>query len=375
MDAMIAGWIILFVSAAWVAFAYLGYPLVLFVLRHLSPRPVRSEDQNVLVSVIIAVHNGAAELARKLENTIALDYPGPMEIIVSSDGSTDETNQIATSFADRGVALVATEERRGKEAAQAAGIERSGGEILVFTDVGAQLEPTALRNLLMPFGDPTVGCVSSEDVVDSDGGEGLYVRFEMALRRFESEATTLVGLSGSLFAARRGLCAPWPVDRASDFRVALEAARRGLRAVAEPGARAHFSASSDTGAEWHRKVRTVRRGIAVLCTYPDLLHPRFGRAAFSVWGHKVARFSAPFALIGLLIGSALVATESPLAMALLVSQGAFYGVGAIGLAWPSEGNRLTRIAGFFLLINASMLVAWAYHLSGQRAVVWTPTRR
>jgi hypothetical protein len=94
-----------------------------------------------------------------------------------------------------------------------------------------------------------------------------------------------------------------------------------------------------------------------------------------VWGHKVARFSAPFALIGLLFGSALVASESPFAMALLVSQIAFYGVGAIGLARSSEGNWITRIAGFFLLINASMLVAWVYHLSGQRSVVWTPTRR
>ena len=115
------------------------------------------------------------------------------------------------------------------------------GEILIFTDLSAELEPEALQNIVRPFADPTIGAVSSSDVVETEGGEGRYVRFEMALRQLESRATTIVGLSGSFFAARRALCTPWPSDLASDFRMALEAATRGFPAVSEPSARARFA--------------------------------------------------------------------------------------------------------------------------------------
>jgi hypothetical protein len=198
----------------------------------------------------------------------------------------------------------------------------------------------------------------------------------MALRRLESEVSTLVGLSGSCFAVRRSLCTPWPRDLASDFRIALETARRGLRAVSEPGARVRFASVEDPAREWSRKVRTVRRGIAVLATYRDLLHPRHGRAAFSLWGHKVARFTSPLALAVLLIVSAAAAPGSSAAAWLLALQVLGYGLGGLALASPTRVDWLiVRLAGFFVLVNASVLTAWAYHLSGRRAVTWQPTRR
>jgi cellulose synthase/poly-beta-1,6-N-acetylglucosamine synthase-like glycosyltransferase len=269
----------------WLAFAYLGYPALLWLLARLAPRPVAAAEIHPALSVIIAVYNGAAALPRKLEQTLALPYPGPLEVIVASDGSTDE---IAASFAPRGVRLVRNAQRTGKEAAQARAISEAKGEILVFTDVTAEIEADSLRWIARPFADATVGAVSSEDLVAVEGGEGAYVRYEMALRRLESEAATIVGCSGSFFAVRREIASPWPADLASDFRSALESARRGLRAVSEPRARASFRAVDDPRAEWHRKVRTVRRGIAVLSAYRELLHPRHGRVALALWGHKMA---------------------------------------------------------------------------------------
>lgn len=373
---LVVCWTLIALSLAWVGFAYVGYPLLLALLARFSPRPVQRADIAPPISVIIAVHNGEQALARKLEATLALDYPGPVEILVASDGSTDGTNRIAEGFAGRGVVLVALDARRGKEAAQAAAIAKARGEILVFTDVTAELEPGALAAIVRPFADPTVGCVSSEDRVDSDGGEGAYVRFEMALRRFENEASSLVGLSGSFFAIRRELGSPWPTDLASDFRSALEAARRGLRAVCEPGARARFKAMEDPAREWHRKVRTVRRGIAVLSGYRDILHPRHGRVAFSLWGHKVARFTSPFALILVALASLVAAPLSRAALALVGLQALAYLLGGAALASPRVARFLpARLGGFFMLVNASMLVAWRHHWRGERAVVWEPTRR
>jgi len=146
--------------------------------------------------------------------------------------------------------------------------------------------------------------------------------------------------------------------------------------VSEPGARARFRASDDAAKEWSRKVRTVRRGIAVLMHYRALLHPRYGRLAFSLWGHKLARFTAPFALVTLFVASGLRAASDPAAAAVFVAQLAAYGLAVTALVRrPLQQWLLPRIAAFFLVVNASMLVAWAYHLSGQRSVTWTPTRR
>ena len=361
---------------AWVAFAYAGYPLALWLLRAVSPRPLRREDRFPPISLILAVYNGERALAQKLEATLAQGYPGRVQLIVSSDGSTDATAAIAGSFASRGVLLLSHPERQGKEAAQARAIARADGEILVFTDVTSELEPGALRALVRPFADASVGVVSSEDAVDPEAGEGAYVRYEMALRRLESEATTLIGVSGSGFAIRRSLASPWPTDLASDFRVALEAARRGLRAVSEPAARVRVGVARASGAEWPRKVRTVSRGIAVLLAHRELLHPRFGRAAFSVWGHKLARFTSPFALLGLLAASGVLAGQCAAGRWLLGVQLLAYATALLALVYPAAARtRLPRLAGFFLLVNAATFAAWLRHLRGRRTVLWQPTER
>jgi len=368
--------VVIVLSAGWVGFAYAGYPIVLWSLARLSPRPIRPGDATPPLSVVIAVHDAEGDLPAKLENTLAADYPGDLEVIVASDHSTDRTEAITRSWGDPRVRLVCNTGERGKESAQAAAIPLARGEIVVFTDVSAQLAPDALRSIVRPFADPGVGCVSSEDEVESDGGEGAYVRYEMALRRLENVCGGLIGLSGSFFAVRREICDPWPTHLASDFRTALEASRRGLRAVSEPGARATFRAVEDAAAEWPRKVRTVRRGIAVLSAYRDLLDPRHGRVAFSLWGHKLMRFTSPLALIVLLLASVAAARESVLAAWLASAQLAFYAVGGVALVSSRvQGLLLPRLAAFFMLVNASMVVAWAYHLTGRRSVKWQPTRR
>lgn len=371
-----AQWVLIVASAGWVSFAYVGYPLLLWVLARMAPRPIDDRRATPPISVIIAVHDGAAEIEDKLRNTLEATYPERVEVLVASDHSTDSTESIVLGWPDERVRLVRNEGPRGKESAQAAAIAVATGEVLVFTDVSAQLSEDALLEIAAPFGDPKVGCVSSEDEVDSNGGEGAYVRYEMAIRRLESTCSSLIGVSGSFFAARRSLCDPWPRELASDFRTALEASRRGLRAVSAPGARARFRAVEDAAAEWPRKVRTVRRGIAVLLSYTDLLHPRHGAVALSLWGHKVARFTSPVALVVLLATSLAAAPGSTIASLLAAAQLVFYATGALALASPAIQSHLApRLAAFFLLVNASMVVAWIYHLAGRRSVEWSPTRR
>ena len=210
----------LFWTGAFLAFySYLVYPVVLMFMQRAmtSPRTGSATGPKPHVTVIVAARNEQARIADKLENTLALEYPGgTFNILVASDCSEDATDSIVSGFAHRGVTLVRSPERKGKEHAQGLAIKAATGDILVFTDTATRLRPDAIRLLIEDFADPTVGAVSSEDeLLSPEGtvrGEGAYVRYEMALRRLESRAAGLVGLSGSCFAVRKEVCARWRSD-------------------------------------------------------------------------------------------------------------------------------------------------------------------
>ena len=160
------------------------------------------------VTLVITAHNEEKRIASKIENTLALTYPRErIQIIVASDGSTDGTNAIVAGRREEGIELLALRERGGKESAQKEAVAAARGDIIVFSDVATILDPWGLERIVSGFADPTVGCVSSEDrLIGKDGrpsGEGMYVRYEMWMRRLESRVNSLVGLSGSFFAARR----------------------------------------------------------------------------------------------------------------------------------------------------------------------------
>ncbi|MFK7894498.1 MAG: glycosyltransferase [Myxococcota bacterium] len=367
-------------ALAWVFFAFAGYPLSLSLLARIRKNPVQREAASDVasptLSVIIAVYNEAGRLATKLEDTLALDYPDTFQIIVASDSSADESDAIARSFEDRGVELIRLPERGGKEAAQAAAIEAARGEVLVFTDVAAELAPDALVELVRPFADPDVACVSSEDRVRGENGETAYVDMEMKLRRLESDLGSIIGASGSCFAIRAEIADPWPRNIPSDFRSALESIRRGRRAAVQPSAHAFFGSTRKPVDEWRRRVRTSMRGIAVLLGHLDLLHPRFGFPAYALWGHKVARFTTPFALILAFVACAAASPESMLAKLGLAAQLGAYGLASATLAFaPLRKVKVFELAAFFLMVNSAIALAWIRIALGERTHLWEPTRR
>ena len=225
----IAFWI----SVALVVYAYGGYPIALAVVARLRRRTVRKADIRPRVSFIVTAYNEEGRIGEKLENTLRQDYPRDrFEVIVASDGSSDRTDDIVRSFAAHDVRLVRGSERKGKEAAQKLAVAAAAGEVLVFSDAATLLEPDGVARIVRAFADDTVGCVSSVDqALDGNGrpsGEGLYVRYEMLLRRLETKVGGVVGLSGSCFAVRREVCREWATDVPSDFNTVLCAARRGL---------------------------------------------------------------------------------------------------------------------------------------------------
>ena len=364
-------------AVALIVYAYAGYPCALVLIARVRRRATLKRPHTPMVSFIITAHNEGPRIAGKIENTLLQDYPAARwEIIVASDCSTDDTDLIAAAFVPR-VRIVRAPERRGKEAAQRLAIDAANGEILVFSDVATALAPDAVRTIVANFADPGVGCVSSVDrFVDGDGraaGEGAYVRYEMFLRSLETDVNSLVGLSGSFFAARRIVCERWASNRQSDFSTLLRAVELGYRGVLDRESVGYYRSIDDPSGEFARKVRTVVRGLAVLTANLHLLNPlRFGLFAWQLASHKLCRWLVPIAMIAALPTGAALAIESPLYRALFAAQIAFYAAALLGVV-TSVG--LFRIPAFLLTANLAVLTAWIRFGRGERMVTWRPSER
>lgn len=375
--------ILFWLSIGLVGYAYVGYPLVLRVLALIRSRPIMKGEDPFSVSFVITAYNEDKRIAEKLDNTLNLAYPKEkLEILVASDCSSDGTDAIVRSYGPRGVRLVRAPQRKGKEAAQKLAVHEAAGEILVFSDVATILPEEAVRNIVRNFHDASVGCVSSVDrFIDQNGcpsGEGAYVKYEMFLRSLESRVNSLVGLSGSFFAARSAVCKQaWSDDLQSDFNTVLNSMRMGLRGVADQDSIGYYRNIVDEQKEFDRKVRTVLRGISVFMKSLSLVNP-FAHATFA-WqlvSHKLCRWLVPFEMLTAFVANAILVSTSAFYQGMFCLHVLFYGMALCGLLIrPLQQWSVIRLPAFFLLVNASILKAWMRYWSGERVVVWEPSKR
>lgn len=367
------------VAVAGVVYPYAGYPLVLMLVRRLRSKPQRAPLTDLpRVSMIVPVHNEASRIERKIANTRALDYPSDrLQIIFVSDGSTDGTVGLIRRNASTGWHLIELPQRGGKAAALNAGLARASGDIIIFTDASIALGREALRAIVAPFVDPQVGCVSGEDRIVDGGGEGLYGRYELFLRRLESDVYSIVGASGCFYAQRRALCGVFIEGMAPDFLSVLRTVQQGYRAISEPRAVGEMTSVKDPRQEFDRKVRTLLRGMTALFAYWPLLNP-FGNAlfAFALWSHKVMRWTVPFFLLAALL-IPLARLDHWFFVLAFTVQIAFYATAGIALAEWGNLHRTVpgRIALYFSSVNAAILAAWYRYSVGIRQELWTPSQR
>ena len=370
-----------------VIYSYFLYPVVLWLMdnRQIFPqvRPTtESKRSNVpSISLIVTVYNEEQRVRSKIDNSLLLNVPGELEIIVASDCSDDNTESIVEGYHQQGVRLVRADQRLGKENAQRCAIKQSIGDIIVFSDVATEIPVDALVKMALYFDDPNIGAVSSEDRFKSrDGsvaGEGAYVRYEMWLRRKESALAGLVGLSGSFFAARRTVCEHWDISSPSDFNTALNCANLGVRAVTAPDVLGFYQDIQDAKKEYQRKVRTVLRGISALASHAEVLNiRRYGLFAFEVISHKVMRWLVPWFLLLFFFVSFQLSGSHWFFTLVLWGQLGFYGVGiAAHYSESVKANAIARIIYFFIQVNVAIADASIRFLSGKRMTVWQPSTR
>jgi cellulose synthase/poly-beta-1,6-N-acetylglucosamine synthase-like glycosyltransferase len=384
MSLRLAATIVFWLSAAAFFYTYVGYPLLLILMSRLRPRAVKRADFNPSVTVIITAYNEERDLAAKLENTLALDYPKELlEVMVASDCSSDRTDEIVREFAARGVRLHRQAERLGKTAAQNAAVEQASGEIILFSDATTLYQKDVLRALMPNFADASVGCATGRvvytDASESSVGHGTrsYWSYEFLLKQHESNVCSLIGVCGCLYAVRRSAYVPLYHEACSDFIIATKMVEQGLRAVYEPDAVCMEETNERTGKELKVRVRIITQTFSDLWRNRAMLNPlRTGFYAIELLSHKVMRYLVPIFLIAILAASIVLAPRSIFYALALFGQVGLYG--AALLAWLLERfglhSRLLAIPQYFVLGNLASLIAFYKFLRGERYVRWEPIR-
>jgi cellulose synthase/poly-beta-1,6-N-acetylglucosamine synthase-like glycosyltransferase len=362
-------------------FAYFGYPLSLWVLTPFKRKQVQRNSIQPLVTIIVAAYNEEKRIRRKIENLLDTDYPKEkLEIVIVSDGSTDLTGKIVAEY-EPSVKHISLSEHSGKEYAQSRGVEIAKGEILIFTDAAACFQPDGISKIVSNFADPTVGCVSSRDsLICRDGnssGEGLYIRYEMWLRHLESQVFSMVGLSGSFFAARMALCRNFNSEIDSDFQTVLNAIEAGMRAVMDNGTACNYYDLSDPAKEMTRKERTVLRGITGFFNNLHFLNvARYGIFAYGYFSHKLLRWLVPFFVLFGFLCNLILALNSIVFFVLMGLQALFIVMGILHYSYSKNlKSSIFKIPGYFILTNYCIAIAWVRFLQGKRVVKWTPSER
>jgi poly-beta-1,6-N-acetyl-D-glucosamine synthase len=362
-------------SIGFIVCVYAGYPAWLYFRARFRSRPAHPASITPSVSIILAVHNGARYLAQKLRNLSELDYPKDrVEIIVVSDGSTDETGGLLSSHSQERFQAFVLSEHRGKAVALNQGVGAATGTILFFTDVRQIIEPDALRNIVSNFADATVGCVSGEllfgkgAVNVSSDGMGLYWKMEKKIRYWEAQSNSSVGVTGAIYATRRELTPEIPEGTIlDDVYVPLRIARQGARVIFEPRAIAWDETPEHVEREFRRKVRTLVGNYQIVRIAPWVLS-RANPLRFEFVCHKLLRLLVPFALVAAFVSSMLlsgtlyrIAFDAQITLCLLA-----------GLASlrPRLGiiTRIANVSLAFLVLNAAAAVALFYFVSGKKQV-------
>ncbi|HSG27565.1 MAG TPA: glycosyltransferase family 2 protein [Candidatus Krumholzibacterium sp.] len=377
---------IFWISVAYMAYTYLGYPVILNVLASLFPRKIHRKrpDDPPFVSIVIAAKNEASNIGRRIEDLLRQDYPADrMEIIVVSDGPNDGTDVILDGYAGRTIPggpvirHLRQQKSRGKPAALNAGIESAKGEFIVFTDSRQQFEPDAVMRLIEDFNDPAVGAVSGELFVREDSETtikaemGLYWNLEKWIRRTESRIHSVAGATGAIYAVRRSLADPLPEETIlDDVLVPMRAVLRGYRTVFETRAVAWDVVSKDLTQEKRRKVRTLLGNYQLLRLMPDLLSPRKNPILFQFLSHKILRLFVPIFFIAAMISAPLTGDGVYIffffvSIAVLLSPLAGDRLGKVPVA-----GKIVSVSRTFTSLNWFALLAFIEFVSPGEKDVW-----
>lgn len=389
--------IVFWVLAFIVVYTYIGYGILLYIIikikRLLKPgkKTAGTDNYQPDVTLFISAYNEKDYVAGKMNNSLALDYPQEkLHIVWVTDGSDDGTPELLKKYSN--VTVHHLPERNGKISAMNRGMRFVKTPIVIFSDANTMLGKESVKRIVSLFSTPTVGCVSGEkrifakeSDVASGAGEGLYWKYESALKKWDAELYSVVGAAGELFAIRTELYRDVEKDTLlDDFVISLRVAQDGYTIQYDPEAYAIESASANVKEELKRKIRISAGGIQSVVRLRSLLNIfKYGTLSFQYISHRVLRWTlTPACLLVLIpVGFALAYNEGLLNFGLYSTlfwlQLLFYVAALTG--WFLE-NRSTRIKAlfvpyYFFIMNLSVFLGFFRYMKKSQTVNWERAKR
>jgi cellulose synthase/poly-beta-1,6-N-acetylglucosamine synthase-like glycosyltransferase len=351
-------------SLAALAWTHALYPATVAVLARLRTRGVAVDvDYLPSVAVIVTAYNEEGSIERRLANLRELDYPPELlELVVTSDASTDRTEELAEAAGAR----VIRNPRGGKVAAQDAAVRATESDVVAFTDANSTWDPQALRKLVRNLADPDVAYVCGRlrlEAADGSNQEGVYWRYELVTRESESRLGSITGGNGAIYALRRSDYVEVDPRFGHDLALPYLMVQRGRRAVYEPEALASERPTPTNESEYRRKVRM------------------FEHAWLIVLRGRMLRGQPPGYVVALVSHRHLRYMSGLLHVILLASSLALLGHGTVYAVFLGLqlGVLLAALVGvgiprYYVLITWATIVAlWNYLRRGVPAT-WAPQR-
>jgi cellulose synthase/poly-beta-1,6-N-acetylglucosamine synthase-like glycosyltransferase len=386
-------WIFLFI----IVYTYVGYGILLFLIIKIrrffkiGNKVATNASYEPQVTLFITAYNEKDYVTAKMKNTLELEYPKEkMNIIWVTDGSDDGTPDLLKGYPHTTVHHL--NERNGKIGAMNRGMGFVKTPIVIFSDANTNLGKESIRRIVNLFGNPKVGCVSGEkriinkeSDVASGAGEGIYWKYESALKKWDAELYSVVGAAGELFAIRTKLYQHVEKDTLlDDFMISLRVAQDGYTIQYDPEAYAIETASANVKEELKRKIRISAGGIQSIVRLRSLLNIfKYGTLSFQYISHRVLRWSlTPLCLVLLIPLLSIIAVNEgvfsfKLYPILFWLQVLFYAAALLG--WFLE-NRETRIKilfipYYFFIMNLSVVLGFFRYMKKSQSVNWERAKR
>lgn len=378
--------IIFWITLGLILYAYGGYAISIFVLSIFVRNPIKIEEgHEPLVTFLITAYNEERDIAKKLENTLSLDYPrGRLEILVASDGSTDRTEQIVRDYSKKNssIKLLRVEGRVGKTETQNQAVKAAKGEIIIFSDATTDYKKDAIRKIVRNYADPAVGAVSGRYNYITKKGSAMGIAtiffwdYENFIKSCQTRIKTITGCCGCIYSVRKALYEPLRKDIISDLVEPLKILEKGYRIVFEKDAIAYETTTEHSSEEFKMRTRVITRGMNGILHMYNLLNPfKYGFVSFQLLSHKVLRWLIPILLILFFLSNAFLLGYWFYNLAFTL-QVAFYLFALAGWFVDRYGKK-TKIFSmplYFCVVNIASLISLFNIIKGEKKTVWETVR-
>jgi cellulose synthase/poly-beta-1,6-N-acetylglucosamine synthase-like glycosyltransferase len=369
-----------------IAYTYVVYPCVIWLMARMRSCSGESLNELVvfpMVSIVIAAYNEGNIIKKKIENCFSMDYPiDRFEVVIGSDGSTDQTCNLASEYLDKRPLKLLACERRGKVSTINNIVEQCKGDVLVFTDANSILDSGALKELIKLIQLPGVGCVSGLLRLRKQGehlgarGESFYWKYETFIKLQENQLGAVAGANGAIYALRRELFVPLDVRTINDdFTISMMVYYQKLRVLLAEKATAYEYTSPDAAGEFRRHVRDSAGHYRAMLELGGLLNPFLGMPFFCYVSHRVIRWLVPFCLVGVYLFSFMLRDSTFFRVSFFVQTAGYVGFFSI-LPFVLRGRNIGIIYApyYFLLLNLALIVGFFKFCCGGQRALWIPQR-